>query len=75
MQKIASKGRMVGEQHHNAVLSDHEVELVRTMYDETTLGVRTWSYGRLAITFGVSKASIRDIVKFRRRAYAAANDV
>lgn len=63
-----------GEHHHRAVLSDHEVELIRELYEEEVLGVRVWGYGRLGVKFDVSKATIRDIVKFRRRRGPPAND-
>lgn len=51
-----------GEEHYRAVLTDAEVEHVRRMYAEGG-----WSYLDLARKFEVSKASIRDIVKYRRR--------
>ena len=53
-----------GEDHHKAVLSSGEVELLRSMYEEGM-----WSYRALAERFEVSKAHVRDIVKMRRRAF------
>ena len=53
-----------GEEHHNAVLTSNDVELIRSMYED---GFH--SYKALAEKFDVSKSTIRDIVKYRRRAY------
>lgn len=53
-----------GQDHHNAVLTSVEVELIRTMYED---GFH--SYKALAEKFDVSKSTIRDVVKYRRRAY------
>ena len=56
-------GHPLGEAHHNAKLSDADVEFIRDIYDEGMA-----SYGTLAHVFGVSKATIRNIVTFRKRA-------
>lgn len=53
-----------GEDHHNAVLSSADVELIRSMYED---GFH--SYTALAEKFDVSKSTIRDVVKYRRRPY------
>lgn len=52
-----------GTGSHKKVLTDHEVELVRQLYED-------WghSYRSLAEKFEVSKSHIRDLVTFRRRA-------
>jgi predicted DNA-binding protein (UPF0251 family) len=55
-------GGRVGEDHQNAKLSDHEVELVRRLRAEGM------SYDRIAAKMGVSKSSIADICTWRRRA-------
>lgn len=60
---VDERGNPLGEQHHRAILSDADVELIRDIYDEGMVG-----YGLLAQVFGVSRATIRDIVTFRRRA-------
>lgn len=54
--------RRKGELHHNAKLSDGQAELVREMYE-----TGFWSYTALARKFEVSRWTIRDIVKYRRR--------
>lgn len=58
---INELGRRIGQDHHNAVLTNHDVELLLTMH-EGGIG-----YGRLAAKFEVSKSHVRDIVKGRRR--------
>jgi hypothetical protein len=47
------------------VLTDHEVELVRQVYEMGGISLR-----QVAEKFEVSKQHIHDIVTFRRRAYA-----
>jgi predicted DNA binding protein len=47
-------------------LTDHEVELVRQVYEMGGISLR-----ELADKFEVSKQHIHDIVTFRRRPYAA----
>lgn len=56
-------GNPLGEAHHRAKLTDADVEFIRDIYDEGMT-----SYGTLAKVFGVSKAQIRNIITFRRRA-------
>ena len=51
-----------GEEHHNAALTDAQVERIRAMHDEGG-----WSYGALAEKFEVAKSTIFDICSFRRR--------
>ncbi len=50
----------------DVVLTDHEVELVRQVYEMGGISVR-----ELAKKFEVSRSHIGDIVTFRRRPYAA----
>lgn len=57
--------RKTGEQHHRAVLTDGEVELLRREYERGG-----WSYAALAAKFEVAKSTVQDIVTFRRRPYA-----
>ena len=57
-----SPGR--GEHHPNAVLTNAEVALIRELYADGF-----YSYRTLAQKFDVSKETIRDIVKERRRIY------
>ena len=49
----------------DVVLTDHEVELVRQVYEMGGVSVR-----ELAAKFEVSRSHIGDIVTFRRRPYA-----
>lgn len=60
---VDDKGNVLGEARHRAKLSDADVELIRDIYDEGLA-----SYATLAGVFGVKKATIYDIVNFRRRA-------
>lgn len=59
---VDENGNPLGEAHHNAKLTDEDVELIRDIYDEGLVGYKT-----LAKVFGVSKGTIYDIVNFRRR--------
>lgn len=52
----------LGEKHHHAKLTNAEVELMRSMYEEGG-----WSYGTLAKKFDVHKATVQWIITFRIR--------
>lgn len=54
-------GRRVGDSHHNAKLTNGEVELLLEMHGEG------WGYRRLAAKFEVSKALVRMICAGKRR--------
>lgn len=56
-------GNPLGEAHLNAKLSDEDVEHIRDLYDTGMV-----SYATLGLLYNVSKESIADICKFRRRA-------
>ena len=60
---VDEKGNRLGEAHPRAKLSDADVELIRDIYEE---GME--SLAGIASVFGVHKATIADIVNFRRRA-------
>lgn len=66
MQKTASSrpriGRRKGADHPRAKLTDGDVALIRQEY-----AAGGWSYSQLAAKFEVSKETIADIVKERRR--------
>lgn len=68
-------GRRCGETHHRAKLSDHDVDLMRELAEDTVLDDGTilpgLTYGQLAEKFEVSRGTAFDIVKCRRR-YAVA---
>lgn len=51
-----------GQQHPKAKLSDREVELLRVLRE-----VENWSYRKLADAFEISKESVADFCKYRRR--------
>ena len=57
-------GRRVGDSHHNAKLTNHEVELLLVMHQEGM------GYRRLSAAFEVSKSLVRNIVKGRARCQA-----
>jgi len=62
---VNEQGRRVGDSHHNAKLSDGDVELLQALHGEG------WGYRRLAAKFEVSKSLVRDIVKGRARCQVA----
>lgn len=56
------KPSKAGEGHYRARLTDAEVELMRSMWEDGL-----YSYKTLAEKFEVPKGYVRDVVKFRRR--------
>jgi predicted DNA-binding protein (UPF0251 family) len=52
--------------NRDVVLTDHEVELVRQVYEMGGITIR-----QLADKMEVSRGSIGDIISFRRRSYAS----
>lgn len=63
---VNENGMRVGFDHHKAVLTDIEVEAL--IQDRGAVGMPSMSYRELAIKYGVSKSSVRDILIGRRRA-------
>lgn len=61
MQKTASN-RRCGQAHPRAVLTDHEVDLMRMLHE-----IEGWGYKRLAKKFEVPKRTVRDICNYRYR--------
>lgn len=55
------KGRRVGEEHQNAILTDAEVDLMRQLRESG----KTWNW--LVEKFEVPKRTVRDICSYRRR--------
>lgn len=55
------RGARVGEDHHNAKLTDAEVELL------LALRAQGWGYRRLAAKFDVSKRTVRGYCSGRSR--------
>lgn len=61
VQKSAKRRQSFGETHWKADLSDHEVELMRSLHDEG------WGYRRLAAKFEIPRDTVRSIVNYRTR--------
>lgn len=62
---VNDSGHRVGESHHNARLTDAEVDVVRTLHGQGL------SYRTLADKFDVSKRTIAAICRYERRAEVA----
>lgn len=62
---VDENGNRVGEDHPKAKLTDHEVELIRELYEGGGLSMR-----EIAEKFEVAKSTIVAIVNFNRRATA-----
>lgn len=58
-------GRRIGEDHHLAVLSNCDVDLLRELHEQG------WGYRKLAAKFEVSKSLVRNIIKGRARGQVA----
>ena len=51
-----------GEDHHNAKLSNDDVELIRQLYESGGIG-----YRKIAEKFECGESTVRDIVKYMTR--------
>lgn len=60
---VNEKGRLIGECHQNAKLSDADVDRIRELREDEGK-----SYVAIARIFNVAKSTIADICKYRRRA-------
>ena len=60
---VNEQGKRVGESHPGAKLTDHDIDLIRQLHEDSDLG-----YAQIAKEFDVSKWTIADVVKYRRRA-------
>ena len=60
---VNEKGYRIGQHHHNAVLTDTDVELVRILRERDGK-----SYDWLALKFEVPKSTIAAICQYKRRA-------
>jgi hypothetical protein len=67
MIRVIGRGLVVGENHHRAKLSDHEVELIRQLRDE---GMHL---ADIAEKFEIAKSTACYICNFQRRAYLASD--
>jgi hypothetical protein len=66
---IDENGRPVGEHHHLAKLTDHEVELIRQLWEDGQEDpAKRLTVRAIAEKFEVSCGTIHDIITFRRRA-------
>lgn len=63
---VNENGRRIGDSHHNAVLTDGDVERLRELHAERAMG-----YRKLAQKFEVSKSLVRDICKGYKRGQVA----
>ncbi len=64
---VNEKGCRIGQHHHNAVLTDSDVELVRILRERDGK-----PYGWLALKFEVHKSTIAAICQYKRRAQTVA---
>ncbi|MDR3004427.1 MAG: hypothetical protein LBV14_09350 [Acidovorax sp.] len=64
---INELGRRIGEGHHNAILTDAEVELLRDLRE-----IDGMSYSVLAEKFEISKWAVGRICRYERRAQTPA---
>lgn len=60
---VNEKGRLIGEHHQNAKLSNETVDKIRELREDEGM-----TYVQLARMFSVPKSTIADICKYRRRA-------
>ena len=68
------KGRRIGESAPGAVGSDHDVELMRTMYEEFPRGhAKHLGNRKLAKIFGVSRTTASNWCHYRKRASTVAH--
>lgn len=57
-----------GEAHPKAMLSDHEIELMRQLHEEYPVGhPKHLGYRRLAKVFDVAKTTVRHICNYEAR--------
>lgn len=57
------RGYRIGEDHPRAVLTDHEIELIRDLYEQEGMKVRT-----IADKFGIHVRTAYKIVSYQIRA-------
>lgn len=60
---VNERGRRIGETHHNAVLSDADVDRMRDRHEDDGVGFR-----KIAREFGVARSTVRNICNYERRA-------
>lgn len=57
------RGRRIGETHHNALISDAQVDRMRDRHEDDGAG-----YRKIAREFGVALTTVRKICTYERRA-------
>lgn len=60
---VDENGQRIGETHHNAKLTDQEVEQIRDLHE-----LAGWTYDELASAYGAPKITIAKICTYQRRA-------
>lgn len=70
---INHKGRRIGQDHHRARFTDHEIDLMRQMYEEYPVGHKKHvGFRKLAAVWECSKAQIVRVCTYAIRAQHAA---
>lgn len=64
---INERGNRVGDSHHNAKLTNHEIDLLLSMHESGDFG-----YRKLAKMFELNKSTVRYYVKGRYRSQTPA---
>jgi len=62
VQKTAKKRKSFGERHWKAELTDHEVDLMRTLHEDDG-----WGYRRLSEKFEIPRSTVQYICNYKRR--------
>lgn len=60
---VNDRGYRIGQSHHNARLTDAEVEIIRKLHLDEKM-----TYQQIAEKFEISRHTVLDICLFRRRA-------
>lgn len=70
---VNDRGSRIGQDHHRATLTDHEVELMRRLHEEFEVGhPQHVGYRRLATMFDCTKTAARKICNYLIRAQTTA---
>ncbi len=64
---VNDRGRLIGEHHQNAKLTDAQVDEMRYFREHKGM-----TYGEIAKRFSLPKSTVADICKYRRRAQTPA---
>lgn len=64
---VNERGHPIGEFHHNARLSDAQVDRIRELHEDEGLG-----YKRIAKLLGISRNTVHGICVYKRRAESIA---